>query len=132
MVPDYISGKLKLIPKSPEIKDATQIEGMCRSCNLATKILDKVQDFVKVCINILIIFFHSAYLYSVQSNLKDVSLLVTTFVSEQVIWWMEGSQEKMKERPFPHSSTTIKSPPPQSKIPCHHGLLTFKTELWIK
>ncbi|XP_028178201.1 methionine aminopeptidase 1D, mitochondrial isoform X3 [Ostrinia furnacalis] len=45
--PDYISGKLLIIPKSPEVKDAEQLEGMHQSCKIASSILHKMQTFIK-------------------------------------------------------------------------------------
>ncbi|XP_063822805.1 methionine aminopeptidase 1D, mitochondrial isoform X2 [Ostrinia nubilalis] len=48
--PDYISGKLLIIPKSPEVKDAEQLEGMRQSCKIASSILHKMQTFIKPCI----------------------------------------------------------------------------------
>lgn len=48
-LPDYITGKLLIIPKWPEVKDEEQIDGMRQSCRLASDILSKIRTFVKVC-----------------------------------------------------------------------------------
>ncbi|RVE48153.1 hypothetical protein evm_007213 [Chilo suppressalis] len=44
--PDYISGKLLILPRKPEIKDNQQIASMQKSCQLANTILNKVQSFI--------------------------------------------------------------------------------------
>ncbi|KAL0901379.1 hypothetical protein ABMA27_006655 [Loxostege sticticalis] len=46
-LPDYITGKLLIIPKWPEVKDEEQIDGMRQSCRLASDILSKIRTFVK-------------------------------------------------------------------------------------
>ncbi|XP_072941177.1 methionine aminopeptidase 1D, mitochondrial isoform X2 [Epargyreus clarus] len=45
--PDYISSNKVYSPKHPEIKDAEQIQGMRRSCKLASNVLLQVEKIIK-------------------------------------------------------------------------------------
>ncbi|XP_059051265.1 methionine aminopeptidase 1D, mitochondrial isoform X1 [Achroia grisella] len=45
--PHYVTGQTLTIPHKPEIKDINQIMGMRQSCNLASSILTKVEQFIQ-------------------------------------------------------------------------------------